>query len=438
MVYVEILIVAVLVVFNGLLAMSELAVVSARSGRLKAMKERGVAGASTALELNSDPGRFLSTVQVGITLVGIIAGAYSGASLGVRLSTLLAAYGLDPALADPLGLTAVVAAITYVSLVIGELVPKQLALRNPEAIACRVARPMRWLSVIARPFVWLLNGSGQLVIGLLGGTRVDSSVVTDEEIHSLIAEAESAGVIESGERDLIAGVMRLGDQPVRALMTPLREVDMVHVDDDLEMLRQKLSASIHSRLVVQGRGADEFIGVIRAKDIADTLMSHRKLDILKLTGQIPAILDSMPAVEAIELFRDSAIHLAFVQTEQGRMLGIVTPTDLLEAIAGTFTEEEGVEPRALQRDDGTWLFSGNLKVDALPQLIRVSLPEKRSYETLAGLILESLKHWPPLGEVVVVDGWRFEVVDLDGRRIDKVVAAQLPTLHRPGNRSAVA
>lgn len=436
MVYVEILIVAVLVVVNGLLAMSELAVVSARPGRLKAMKERGVAGARTALELNNDPGRFLSTVQVGITLVGIVAGAYSGASLGGRFSAMLAASGLDPTLADPLGFVAVVAAITYVSLVIGELVPKQLALRNPEAVACRVAMPMRWLSVAARPFVWLLNGSGKMVIGLLGGERADSATVTDEEIHALIAEAESAGVIESGERDLIAGVMRLGDRPVRALMTPLREADMVHVDDDQKQLRQKLAASVHSRLVVQGQVADEYIGVIRAKDIADTLVSRRKLDVRKLTGQVPAIPDSMPAVEAIELFRDSAIHIAFVQNEHGRVLGLLTPTDLLETIAGTFTEAEDAEPRALQRADGSWLLSGNLKVDAVPGLLGLKLSEKRSYVTVAGLVLEQLMHLPTLGEAVTVDGWRFEVVDLDGRRIDKIAATPLPALRRPGIRDA--
>jgi putative hemolysin len=437
MIYVEILIVAGLVVLNGLLAMSELAVVSSRPGRLKAMMERGVAGAHAALDLTRDPGRFLSTVQVGITLVGIVAGAYSGASLGARLSQALSDLGLDTDWAEPLGFTAVVAAITYVSLVIGELVPKQLALRNPEAIACRVAVPMQWLSLVARPFVFLLNGSGRLLIRLIGGGAAAEAAVTDEEIHALIAEAESAGVIESGERDLIAGVMRLGDRPVRSLMTPLPDVDMVGVGDDLQTLRRKLSDSVHSRLVVHGESTEDLIGIVRAKDVADALLARRKLDVKKLVLKVPSIPESMPALEAIELFRDSAIHVAFIQDEYGRVLGILTPTDLIETIAGTFATEEDGEPGAVQRDDGSWLLSGNLRADQLEGILGIRLPEKRAYETIAGLILESLKHMPGLGESVIVDRWRFEIVDLDGRRIDKVVASSVLALHRPGSRKTV-
>lgn len=434
MVYVEILIVIILVVLNGLLAMSELAVVSSRPGRLRAMRERGVPGARTALGLIADPGRFLSTVQVGITLVGILAGTFSGASLGVRLAAVLTSFGLAPGYAQPLGFVVVVAAITYVSLVVGELVPKQVALRNPEAIACRVAVPMRWLSRLAAPFVWLLDGSGRLLIRLLGVRQTPAAAVTDEEIHALIAEAESAGVIESGERHLIAGVMRLGDRPVRAVMTPVHEVDKIGLADNAATLRTKIEASFHSRLVVHGETPDDLVGFVRAKDIANTLLARRKLDIGKLLRTAPAIPESMPALEAVDLFRDSVIHLAFVQDEYGRVLGIVTPTDLLETIAGSFAEDGDDEPEIVRREDGSWLVSGAMAVEDLARLIGLRLPERRQFETVAGLVLDGLKHLPGLGETVSIGRWRFEVVDLDGRRIDKVVASPLPGVHRPGNQ----
>ena len=432
MLYLELLLVSALIVLNGVLAMSELAVVSSRPGRLRAMMERGVPGARTALELATDPGRFLSTVQVGITLVGILAGAFSGASLGGRLSDLMVGFGLDPVIAEPAGFALVIGLITYFSLVVGELVPKQLALRNAEAIACRVAVPMRWLSRLATPIVWLLNGSGRFLIRLMGGAQINENVVTDEEIRALIEEAETAGVIESGERSMIAGVMRLGDRPVRTFMTPLTSVDMVGVNDAPAALRRQITTSVHSRLPVHGDTPDELIGIIRAKDIADALLAGRKFDIKRLVRKVPSILESLPALEAMELFRDSAIHLAFVQDEYGRMLGILTPADLLEAISGsTFTGADD-EPHSVQREDGSWLLPGNLTVDELVELLGISLPPMRRFETLAGLLLDAFKYLPALGETTKIGQWRFEVVDLDGRRIDKVVASRLAGTHRPG------
>ena len=436
MLYLEILLVAGLIALNGVLAMSELAVVSSRPGRLKAMKERGVKGAGTALSLAEDPGRFLSTVQVGITLVGILAGAVSGVSLGGRLSTWLADLGLARGYADPIGFTLVVTAITYFSLVIGELVPKQLALRDPELIACRVAVPMRMLSKLAAPFVWVLDGSGRLLFRLMGQSESSDAVVTDEEIHSLIAEAESAGVIESGERDMIAGVMRLGDKPVRAVMTPLTDVDLVGARDDQASLRRKIMASPHSRLPVHGDDPEEVIGIVLIKDITDALLQRKKLDIARLVHKVPVIPESMPALEAMELFRGSAIHLAFVQDEYGRMLGIVTAADLLKAIAGSFQPGGEGSEGAVQRDDGSWLLPGSMAVDEMAQLIGFTLPSKRRYETVAGLLLDALMHFPALGQSVRIGQWRFEVIDLDGRRVDKVLVSRVAEVHRQaGGRS---
>ncbi len=436
MVYLEVLLVVGLVVLNGVLAMSELAVISSRPGRLRAMMERGIPGARTALDLATDPGRFLSAVQVGITLVGILAGAFSGAALGGRLSDVFKGLGLDAAIAEPLGFAAVITVITYFSLVVGELVPKQFALRNAEAIACRVAVPMRWLSRLATPFVWVLDGSGRFLIRLMGGTEVNETIVTDEEIRALIEEAETAGVIESGERSMIAGVMRLGDRPVRTFMTPLTDVEMVGVDDDPTALRRQITKSAHSRLPVHGETPDELIGILRAKDIADALLAGRKFDIKRLLKKVPSIPESLPALEALELFRDSAIHLAFVQDEYGRTLGILTPSDLLEAISGSISTGPDEEPRSVKREDGSWLISGDMTLDELSELIGISLPPKRRFETVAGLLLDAFKYLPALGEATRIGHWRFEVVDLDGRRIDKVLASRLADTHRPGTRAA--
>lgn len=426
----EILLVLGLVVLNGLLAMSELAIVSSRLGRLKSMRDRGVPGARTAVALAEDPGRFLSTVQVGISLVGILAGAFSGAALGERLSSALRAMGMPDHYAEPAGFILVVTAITYISVIIGELVPKQMALKNPEVIACRVAYPMNVLSRIAGPFVWLLDGSGRLLIRFLGLKESSEAMVTDEEIKTLIAEAESAGVIESGERDMIAGVMRLGDRPVRALMTPMTDIDMIAIDDELADLRKKIVATPHSRIPVHGEDPEEVLGIIVVKDVADALLERRKLEIDKLVQKVPVIPESMPALEAMELFRGSSIHMAFVQDEYGRTLGLVTAADLLSAIAGSLEPPGEGGDGAIQRDDGSWLLPGNMAVDEMAEIIGFTLPPKRRYETVAGLVIDGFKHLPSLGQSVKVGNWKFEVVDLDGRRVDKVLASRASGVHR--------
>jgi putative hemolysin len=340
--------------------------------------------------------------------------------------------------AEPLGFTLVIAAITYVSLVIGELVPKQVALKNPEAIACRVAYPMNLLSRIAAPFVWLLDGSGRLLIGLLGLKESSEATVTDEEIKTLIAEAESAGVIESGERDMIAGVMRLGDRPVRALMTPMTDIDMIGVDDELADIRKKIVAIPHSRIPVHGEDPEEVMGIVAIKDVADALLERRKLEIGKLVQKVPVIPESMPALEAMELFRGSSIHLAFVQDEYGRTLGIVTAADLLSAIAGSLEPAGEGGEGAIRREDGSWLLPGDMAVDEMAELIGFNLPPKRRYETVAGMVIDAFKHLPSLGQAVKVGNWRFEVVDLDGRRVDKVLASRTAGVHRQASQGGAA
>lgn len=431
MAYLEIALIAALILINGALAMSELAVVSSRRARLQALAQQDVKGATQALALASDPGRFLSTVQVGITLVGILAGAISGATVGRRLSELLVSSGVPPAIGEPLGFGAVVVAITYFSLVVGELVPKQVALRDPEGIACRVAPAMSMLSRLGTPLVWLLDWSGKILLSLLGQSKAPEATVTDEEIRTLIAEAESAGVIEPGERHMIAGVMRLGDRLVSAVMTPRHEVDMIDLESGPDEIMRQFASSPHSRLPAYRRSSDQILGVIQAKDLALALVEERRPDFASLVQDAPAIPELSDALDAIEVLKSSAIHMGLVYDEYGEFLGIVTSADILEAIVGAFRTGEGpAENEAVQRGDGSFLIAGAMPADEFSELLGIRLPARHSYQTVAGFALDQLGHLPTLGECFAAHGWRFEIVDLDGRRIDKLIATRDPAIRR--------
>jgi putative hemolysin len=422
----ELVIALFLVALNGVFALSELAIVSARRPRLKAMAEQGRAGANTALALMEDSGRFLSTVQIGITLVGILAGAFSGAALGDRLTQIFLDQGMPEGAAEPLGYGLVIGIITYLSIVIGELVPKQLALRNPEGIACAVAPLMRVLSKVAAPAVWLLNASTRLIFGLFGPASDSDTTVTEEEIKMLVVEAESAGVIEEEERRMISGVLRLGDRPVRGLMTPRTDVDWIDLADDEETIRTLLIETPHSRLPVTEGTSDNVIGVVQSRELLASLLTGQPLDVRAHLQQAPVIPDTLYALDALAVLRDSAVPVALVHDEYGHFEGIVTPADALEAIVGAFrSDSEAPEPDATRRDDGSWLLAGSMPVDEMAEILSVTLPENRSYHTVGGLVISEIQHLPNTGEHVNALGWRFEVVDLDGRRIDKVLAIPL-------------
>jgi putative hemolysin len=428
MLTIEIAIVVVLICVNGVLAMSELAVVSSRPARLKAMRDDGVSGAASALRLAGDPGRFLSTVQIGITMVGILSGAFSGATLGLRLSEWFFALGLPARAANPLGVGIVVAAITYGSLIIGELVPKQIALKNPERVAVRVAPTMKLLSRIAAPVVWLLDVSGKAVLRLLGQDREDGQKVTDEEINALIAEAESSGVIETDERRMIAGVMRLADRSVRSIMTQRMDVDWLDVDGAPEITRRKLIESQHSHLPAAEGGIDGMIGVVFARDVLARLLAGEEVDLRALVRSVPIVHDYTDALDVLATLRQADIPMALVHDEYGNFEGLVTPTDILAGIAGVFRfDDEREEPMAVARGNGSWLLAGSMSADDMADQLAIRLPARRTYETVAGFVLSHLNHLPETGETVEALGWRFEVVDLDGRRIDKVLAAPLST-----------
>ena len=421
----EIAIVLLLVVLNGVFALSELAIVSARRSRLKALAAEGRRGANRAMALASDPGRFLSTVQIGITAVGLTAGAYSGATLTGDFADYLIEQGVPYTAAGWLGYVVIFALITYLSLIIGELVPKNLALRNAETIACLMAPLMTTLSRLAAPAVWLLDLSTRAVFWLLRQRQPAKSTVTEEEIKTLIAEAEGAGVLEAGERQLISGVLRLGDRPVRGRMTPLTDVDGIDANGDAADVRALVLASPHSRMPVGEGSADHLIGVVRARELLVGLMTGQPIDVRAHVRRAPIVPDTTDALDVLETLRDAEVPMALIHDEYGHFEGIVTPADVLEAIAGVFrSDAELEEPHAVSRDDGSWLLSGAMPADEMAEQLGIVLPAKRDYHTAAGFLLAELRRLPAIGETVDAHGWRFEIVDLDGRRIDKVLASR--------------
>lgn len=419
----ELLIVLVLILMNGALAMSELAVVSSRPARLKPLAESGSKGAQTALMLGEDPGRFLSAVQIGITLVGVLSGAFSGATLGARLSLWLAAQGVPAIWADRLGVGGVVLVLTYLSLIVGELVPKQIALRNPEAVATRVAPAMVWVSRIAAPLVWLLDLSGRLVLRLLGQDGVEKSRVTEEEVRTILAEAHVEGVIETEEQEMLSGVMRLADRSARALMTPRREVETIDIDAPAAEVLSEIRRIGRPRIPVR-RGAEEVVGVLYLTDAFAALSQGRSLNVAEMMRDVPVVSDRADALDVIEILRASPNHLALVYDEYGSFEGIITTGDILEAITGTFREAVAEEPALVQRDDGSFLVSGWMPADEFCDRFSIPREEAGDYETVAGLVIHHLLRMPALGDKVSLQGWRIEVIDLDDRRIDKLLVAR--------------
>jgi len=427
----EIAVVLVLITLNGLFALSELAVVSSRRSRLRSLAQEGRRGANRALALASDPSRFLSTVQIGITAVGLAAGAYSGATLSADLTGILLDQGVPERAAEWLAYVGVFSAITYLSLIVGELVPKNLALRHAETIACGVAPLMTTLSRVAAPAVWLLDISTKAVFWLLRQKQQRQTTVTEEEIKMLIAEAERAGVLETGEHRMISGVLRLGDRPVRGLMTPRTEVDWLDITAGDDTIRQRVISTTHSRLPVGEGEPDKLIGVVTTRELLAVLLSGKPLDVRAYVRKAPFIPDRTDALDALEMLRDAEVPMALIHDEYGHFEGVVTPADILEAIAGVFrSDADTAEPAAVPRDDGSWLLAGWMPADEMADQLGITLPARREYQTVAGFMLAHLQRLPTAGEQVEVSGWRFEVVDLDGRRIDKVLASRLPVTRR--------
>lgn len=421
----DVLIIALLILLNGVFAMSELAIVSSREARLLAAERRGRSGARIVRELAANSGRFLSTVQIGITLIGILNGAYSGASLGEPTADRIEKwFNVEPALAYSIGFALVIVVTTYASLIVGELVPKQLALRAPEPVAIVMARPMQWLSRAAAPFVWLLDRSSAVIFHLLRLDRDSKDKVTAEELQLIVAEASKSGVIEENERAIISGVVRLADRPVREVMTPRTDVDWIDVGADGAAVRERLLASPHTRLPVARGSVDDIIGVVQARDIAGALFQREVLDLERLMRPASVVHDQIDAMDALTTLRRADVPMLMVHDEYGHFEGLVTPADLLSAIAGEFASDQdiGTEPFVVEREDGSLLIAGSMPADAMAERLGLRLPEDRDYATAAGHALHILRRLPAEGESFRDQGWRFEIVDMDGRKIDKLLA----------------
>lgn len=421
----EILFIILLILANGLFAMAEIALISARKTRLQQWANEGNARARLALELANTPSRFLATVQIGITLVGILAGAFAGVTLAERLAAYLASFPRLVAYAQPLAVALVVVAITYVSLVLGELLPKRIALSKAERIATWVAAPMRALSVLAAPAVWLLSISTEGVGRLLGLRSSPASPVTEEEIKILLEQGTQAGVFEAAEQDLVASVLRLDQQRVSALMTPRPDIVWLQADDSPETIQGKLAQAGYSRFPVSEGTLDQVLGVVQAKELLQQYLTGKPVDLRALARTPIFVPESMPVLKVLEVFRQAGIHLALVVDEYGGLQGLVTLNDVLEAIVGEMSSlGEQAEPQAVQREDGSWLLDGGLAIDDFKELFDISLlpgEQRGLYQTLAGFVMTQTGRIPVAGDNFQWSGWRFEIVDMDGHRVDKVL-----------------
>lgn len=419
----DVAIIVALVLVNGVFAMSELAIVSARKASLHSLADKGSRGARVALRLASDPGKFLSTVQIGITLIGIIAGAYSGASLGGPVAERLVRLGLEPDLAATVGFALVIGLTTYASLVIGELVPKQFALRSSEKIAVIMAPSMDLLARIAAPLVWLLDGTSALIFRMMGLKRNQTNHVTADELQMVFAEATQSGVIEEHERAVIAGVVRMADRPIREVMTPRTEVDWLDISATREDIYNMLIESQHSRFPVAEGSVDEIMGVVVARDIVAALLSGEVLDLRQLMHSLEKVPDQLDALDALDILREADVPMILVHDEYGHFEGIVTPNDLLSSIAGEFVsdQDEKTQRSLIERADGSFLVAGAMSIDALAERLGIKLPDDRDYATAAGHALAQLRHLPEEGEKFEDQGWTFEIIDMDGRKIDKMI-----------------
>lgn len=422
----ELLFLLALTLLNGVFAMGELAVVSARKPKLLAMERRGSAGAAAALALQEDPQRFLPTVQVGITLIGILAGVFGGAALAGPLGEWFEALPWVRGFGQALAFGVVVVAITYVNLILGELVPKQLALRNPERVAAALARPLLLLARLTNPFVWLLARSSALILRLFGPPPAETGV-TEEEVKAVVAEGVEAGALEPRERQMIERVLRLADRPVRALMTPRTEVAWIDRDATPEEIAAAIRAENLTRFVVADKRVDNVVGVVAVKDLLDRALAGAPLDLGAVLRQPIVLPDNLSALAALERLRADALGLALVLDEYGSFEGVVTASDLLEAIVGELGPAPASDkPAAVTRFDGSILLDGMMPLDELdgrlPGFERP--PQSAAYHTVAGLMLALLQRVPREGDRIAHAGWRFEIIDMDGRRVDKVLATR--------------
>ncbi len=425
----SILILLFSMILNGIFAMFEIALVSSRQTRLKQRVEKGQRGAAAALELLEEPNRFLSTVQIGITLVGIFSGAFGAAQLSPPLAELLSKVSFLENSADEIAFASLVLIITYFSLVIGELIPKRVAINKPEAVASALAIPMRFLSKIAKPIVSLLSASSELGVRLLGIKPGNEPSITEEEIKVLIEEGHQSGIFETAEREMISSVFRLGDRRVGALMTPRLEMAWIDINDPIDEIWSELQRTPHARIPVADGDIDNILGYLQIRELLGQSPDDPEFNLKDFIEEPIYLPENMPALESLNNFQTGGVHLAFVVDEYGGIIGMVTDYDILKAIVGDIPEtSESTDYLAVQREDGSWLFDGLIVIDELKEILDLKdmPPEAQSiYQTLSGLVMSQLGKIPKTGDVFEYEHYRFEVVDMDGRRVDRVLVSRI-------------
>lgn len=421
----EILIILVLIIANGVFSMSEMAIVSARKVRLQQLANQGDAKARAALKLAESPNNFLSTIQVGISLIGILTGAFGGATIASRLALHIRRIPFLALYSEAISFGIVVLIITYLSLIVGELVPKRLALNNPERIAATVAIPMRALAALASPAVHLLSASTEMVLRTLGITPSEEPLVTEEEIKILIEQGTEAGTFEAAEQDMVERVFRLGDRPVNSFMTPRPDIVWLDLDDSQEENRQKLSENAYSRYPVCQGGLDNVLGMIPVTDLLARSFRGEHLDLTVGLRQPVFVPESTRGLKVLELFKQTATHMALVVDEYGVIQGLLTLNDIMSEIVGDVPATPGeYEPQAVQREDGSWLLDGMLPVEEFLELfgmVELEFEERGSYQTLGGFVITHLGRIPTAADHFQWRGMRIEVMDMDGNRVDKVL-----------------
>ena len=437
--WIDVILLVLLVLLNGVFAMSEIALITSRRARLQQLKENNTSGAQRAIELNEDPTKALSTIQVGITLIGIVLGIVGESALAGPVSELFVWLGMRPETAGAVSLVLVVILVTYFSIVVGELVPKRLGQLAPERIACRVASPIYILSAIAAPFVRLLSSSTYLLLRLFGLRGDEREQVTEEEIHALIDEGEESGVIERAERDMVRNIFRLDDRPIASLMIPRTDIEWIDLDDSLEVNIEKIKSSHRSRLPVCKGSLDDVKGICTTRTLLQQMMEKGKPNFRENLSKPVYVPESLTGMELLENFRTTDTALALVVDEYGEVQGLVTPRDVLEAIAGEFKPESPADAWVTARADGNYLLDGLIPIPELKDVLNIkNVPEDipGRYATLAGMMMFLIGRLPQEGDSTVWDGWKFEVVDMDGRRVDKVLTTQIPVTEDPSTEEA--
>jgi putative hemolysin len=424
----EVLLLIVLIMLNGLFAMSEIALVTARRSRLARLAEDGDSSAAVAMELHDEPTRFMSTIQIGITSIGILNGIVGEAILAAPFAAWLHRLGLDDRLSSIFATGLVVVVITYVSIVIGELVPKRIGQMNSEEIARIVARPMQFLALVTRPFVRLLSFSTDTILRLLGQREQAAQGVTEEEIHAIIEEGSEAGVIEQQEREMVRNVFRLDDRQTGSLMIPRADIVYLDVAHPLEENLQRIATSDHSRFPVCRGGLHEVLGIVNAKQLLNQKLRGGQTDLTANLQPAVFVPETLTGMDLLDHFRASGSQMVMVIDEYGEVQGMVTLQDVLEAVTGEFKPRNQEDAWAVQREDGSWLLDGLIPIPELKdrlELKEVPDENKGRYHTLSGLIMWLLGRLPQTGDVAYWEEWRLEVVDLDGKRVDKVLACRV-------------